>query len=414
MRKRFFALAAALIVLSGCTQTGTTSASPSAATTTASPSPAAKANTFDVQVDTKSPAFNLATTAYFPNALQAHPGDTVRFTSLDRGEPHTVAFGTLIDAAAAALAKQPPPGPNAPPPPDPPEIQKLPRLIIPPGPNGPPTVAQAAGQPCFVAKGDPPAAPKDPCPKVTQPDFDGTQSLYNSGWLPDKAVFNVKLAETTKPGVYTFMCLLHQGGMTGQLTVVDKSQPVQPQDALKAKADAQLAKMVQGLQGPATAAAKNPADKAVAGSLAQDVQDGLVLQFGPKDLAIPVGGSVTWTVFGPHTVSFNGPQDAVGALIKDADGTVRLNPKAFAPQDGPGQPPPPAPPPAGTPPAPPPPGPIVIDSGPWDGKTFRSSGLFLSFPPVLFAYKVTFTQAGTYPFRCNLHPDMEGTVKVGQ
>ena len=33
---------------------------------------------------------------------------------------------------------------------------------------------------------------------------------------------------------------------------------------------------------------------------------------------------------------------------------------------------------------------------------------------IIFGYKLTFTQAGTYPFRCVIHPDMEGTVKVGQ
>ena len=42
-----------------------------------------------------------------------------------------------------------------------------------------------------------------------------------------------------------------------------------------------------------------------------------------------------------------------------------------------------------------------------------SSGAIVSFPPQLFQYRVTFTQAGTYPFQCLIHPDMEGTVTVG-
>jgi len=98
-------------------------------------------------------------------------------------------------------------------------------------------------------------------------------------------------------------------------------------------------------------------------------------------------------------------------FARAADGTVSLNGKALGPTGGPGQPPPPPP---GAAPAPPPPGPIVIDAGKWDGKGFHNSGLFVSFPPVIFGYKLTFTQAGTYPFRCVIHPDMEGTVKVGQ
>jgi len=42
----------------------------------------------------------------------------------------------------------------------------------------------------------------------------------------------------------------------------------------------------------------------------------------------------------------------------------------------------------------------------------NSSGLILSFPPVLTAYKVRFTRAGTYPYECLIHPGMAGTVVV--
>ena len=104
------------------------------------------ATTYDVNVDAKSPAFNFQATAYFPDALKAHPGDTIRFKTVDRGEPHTVTFGTMVDAAVAAIAKRPAPAPNAPPPPEPPELAKLPILI-----GDPPAlpVAQSAAQPCF-------------------------------------------------------------------------------------------------------------------------------------------------------------------------------------------------------------------------------------------------------------------------
>src|SRR2546427_2666609 len=56
----------------------------------------AKAETFPVQVDGKSSAFNFEATAYFPDQVTVHPGDTVDFTSVFRGEPHTVTFGTLV------------------------------------------------------------------------------------------------------------------------------------------------------------------------------------------------------------------------------------------------------------------------------------------------------------------------------
>jgi plastocyanin len=371
------------------------------------------ATTYDVQVDNKSTAFNFQATAYFPDAFKVHPGDTIRFKAIDRGEPHTVTFGTMVDAAVASLAKRPAPAPNAPPPPEPPELAKLPTLI-----GDPPAlpVAQSAAQPCFLATGAPPSDVKAACAKdqQSQKDFDGTQTFFNSGWLAPDQIFALKLADGIKPGTYSFICLLHRDTMTGQLTVVDKGQPADTADALKGKSDKQLTDLVAKLKGPVDASAKATPDRAQAGLLTPEANNIQALIFAPKDIAIPVGGSVTWTILGPHTITFNPPQDAVGVLAKAADGTVSLNFKALGPAGGPGQPPPPAPPAAGAPPPPPPPGPIVIDAGKWDGKGFHNSGIFVSFPPVIFGYKLTFTTAGTYPFRCVIHPDMEGTVKVGQ
>jgi plastocyanin len=368
------------------------------------------AASYDVQVDSKSTAFNFEATAYFPDSLKVHAGDTIRFKSVDRGEPHTVTFGTMVNAAVESLAKRPAPAPNAPPPPETPELAKLPTLI-----GDPPAlpVPQSAAQPCFLATGAPPSDVKAACTKdqQVQKDFDGTQSFFNSGWLAPEQTFSLKLADNIKPGTYSFICLLHRDQMTGQVTVVDKGQASDTVDALKGKSDKQLTDLVAKLKGAVDASSKATADRAQAGVLTQDAQNAQAPVFAPKEISIPVGGSVTWTILGPHTITFNAPQDAVGVFIRAADGTVSLNGKALGPTGGPGQPPPPT---GAAAAAPPPPGPIVIDAGKWDGKGFHNSGLFVSFPPVIFGYKLTFTQAGTYPFRCVIHPDMEGTVKVGQ
>jgi plastocyanin len=196
--------------------------------------------------------------------------------------------------------------------------------------------------------------------------------------------------------------------MTGQLTVVDKSQAADTQQQVKANADKQQNDYVAKLKALVDASGKATADRAQAGVISSDPPSFQATLFAPKEISIPVGGSVSWTIFGPHTISFNVPQDAVGLLSKGADGTVSTNLKAFGPTGGPGQPPPPAP---GSPGGP---SPTVVDAGAWDGKGFHSTGLFRPAPPALFAYKLTFTQAGTYPFRCVIHTDMEGTVKVGQ
>ena len=402
MRLRYLVttLALASIVGAAC------SASPSTTGGTAGGAP----TTYDIQVDNKTTAFNFQATAYFPDSLKVHPGDTIRFKAIDRGEPHTVTFGTMVNEAVASLAKRAAPAPNGPPPTETPELAKLPILI-----GDPPAlpVAQSAAQPCYLASGAPPSDVKTPCSKdqLTQKDFDGTQSFYNSGWLAPDQTFSVKLSDGIKPGTYSFICLLHRDTMTGQLTVVDKGQSADTLDALKAKSDKQLTDLVAKLKGSVDASAKATPDKAQAGVLTPDAQNIQAPIFAPKEISIPVGGSVTWTIFGPHTITFNPPQDAVGVLAKAADGTVTLNPKALGPTGGPGQPPPPT---GAAAAAPPPPGPIVIDAGKWDGKGFHNSGIFVSFPPVIFGYKLTFTQAGTYPFRCVIHPDMEGTVKVGQ
>jgi len=390
------------ILMTGCAPTGT---APSSAAPSASPS--SGPTSYDVQVDSKSQAFNFQADAYFPNVLKAHPGDTIRFKNFDRGVPHTVTFGTMVDTAVASLEKQPSPAPNAAPPPPTPELFKLPRLIT---RTPPPTAPQAAAQPCFLASGEPPADVKTPCSKdqQTQKDFDGSQSYFNSGWLGQDQTFSLKLADTIKPGTYKYICLLHLDLMTGQLTVVDKSQPSDTQQQVKANADKQLNDYVAKLKPEVDAASKATADRAQAGVITSNPPSFQATLFAPKEISVPVGGSVSWTIFGPHTISFNVPQDAVGILTKGADGTVSTNLKALGPTGGPGQPAPPAP---GSPAGP---SPTVVDAGTWDGKGFLSSGLFRPAPPAVFAYKLTFTQAGTYPFRCVIHSDMEGTVKVGQ
>jgi plastocyanin len=381
-RRAILILALCSLIASSCTLTG-------------------GAATYDVNVDTSSPAFNLQVTAYFPNDIKVHPGDTVRFTDVDRGEPHTVTFGTLVDGALAKI----PPGPPVP------TLEPfgLPDLIG----GAPPqlVVSQTAAQPCFIATGP---LPKGACAKdqQTQPEFNGTQAFFNSGYLPDKQVFALKLADTIKPGVYGFMCLLHTNGMTGKLTVVDKAQATQSQDDLKKAAAAMVKQRVDALQGAVDAAAKSSPDKAFAGVISDKAQDAQATVFAPKEISIPVGGSVTWQVFGPHVIAFNAPTDATGAITKLPAGGFDLNGKAFAPSGGPGAPPPPpgaAPPPPNAPPQT-----IPVVAPGWDGKGFHSSGFFLSFPPTFFSYKLTFTTAGTYPYKCLIHPDMEGSIKVGQ
>ena len=392
-----------VVVLLALVATACTSATPTPVpTATPVPSP-----TFNVQVDGSATAFNAAFIAYFPNELSVHPGDTVQFKLVDMGEPHTVTLGTLVDQGLAAVDKLGPPSPTAPPPPEPSELKKLPSLL----PEGPGDAFQSAAQACFLASGEPSLKPDVACTtaQMTQPAFSGKQTFFNSGWLTSDKVFQVKLASDIAHGTYRYMCLLHRAGMTGKITVVAKATAVQSVAEAKQKGDKQLADIVTALQPAVDQLHKATADQAWAGFGSEKVQNAGINEFSPKPISIPVGGSVTWTVLGPHTISFNAPQDAKGVRSAAPDGSVHINVKSVAPSNSPGQ----APPPANAPPPAPNAPPTLIDAGKWDGTGFHSSGLIISFPPALSAYKLTFTTAGTYKYVCLIHDKMEGAVKVG-
>jgi plastocyanin len=355
---------------------------------------AAEPQTFQVSVDGHSAENQTAFLSYFPHELSAHPGDTVEFDLADSGEPHTVTFSTLLDAGLAAEAAGADPATE-------PNMAKLPVLL----PDGPGDANQVAANPCYVASGDIPVDPATACPTAEQPALDGTQTFFNSGWMGPDTPFTVTLSPDIKPGTYHYFCLLHREGMVGTLTVVDPATEVKSPGDATAEGETQIADTVAKL-APAVEAA-NAAPPAMAGTASPDVQDALSTAFFPGTVSIPVGGSVSWTIIGPHTISFNAPQSATNIRVEAPDGTVHLNPAAAAPSGGPGAPPPPST-------APDPSVPIVIDAGTWDGTGFLSSGILVSFPPgPFYQYKVTFSTAGTYKVVCLIHTDMQGTVKVG-
>jgi plastocyanin len=385
---------------------------------TACKSSGTKAQVFGVQVDGKASGFAATFAAYFPNDVQAHPGDTVQFTSVFSGEPHTVTLGKDVDDIFALFAKACPNGgvhdpncQNGPPAQYADQANaanaKLPQLL----PNGPGDAVQAAAQPCFLATGDAPSDGKacTAAQMQPQPAFDGTQTYYNSGYLPDQAVFSVKLAANIAPGTYNYYCLLHREGMAGTITVVAKSTKVPtPAEATKKGTD-ELAALAAKLKPAFDKLASLTPDTALAGTGAEGLFEAAVNEFGPKEIDIPVGGSATWTIVGIHSISFNAPADAEPLLVKSADGSYHVNQKGPAPAGGPGQP---QPDPNAPPPDPNAP-PTLIDAGSWDGQGFHSSGFIQAFGPPAVQYKLTFTKAGTYKYDCLIHPNMEGTVKVG-
>jgi plastocyanin len=324
----------------------------------------------------------------------------VEFDENWTGEPHTVTMGTLVEKGLKAAKAA---DPNGPPPPD---MASLPSLF----PQGPGDVNQNAAQPCFLATGAPPSDASKACPQGAQPAFNGKQTYYNSGFLPAGATFKVKLAPDTAPGDYHFYCNLHGAPMSGTITVKAKDAKVpsaaEVDKAGTAEKDALVNKLLPAYNDAKAGKFPLPGVKYVAGYGSQDVQAALIDEFIPATIEAKVNQKVSWTMIGPHTISFGkAPIEPGGFLTKAPDGAWHLNEQAFAPA---GFPPPPNQ--SGPPPA----APTVtpLDGGKYDGTGFKSTGFLPSFPPALVGPSLTFTKAGTYPYVCLVHPKMGGVVHV--
>lgn len=395
MRKRILVLGLGVVLMaSACSKDDNKSKSSDG-------SSSKKAQTVRVMVDAKATTTSVSFLGYFPKKVTVHPGDAVVFEEVFTGEPHSVTLGTLVDQG---LAKSTPEDTT-----EPPELQKIPVML----PEGPGDAVQAAAQPCFLAAGDPPLS--DPCTTDQQKamPFTGTETFVNSGFLADGEEFKLELAKDIKPGTYNYFCNLHRAGMTGQITVVSADTKAQTSDEVLRARDSELAaaqakikSTVETIKGGSLPpfVSKVAPGSVIAGGGSQEQPEAVPVLFGPARTSIKVGEAVTWTVVGPHTISF-GASEALRTFISKApDGSVHLNPEAGAPAGGAGQP-------QGPPAAKPGP-PTPIDGGAYDGTGFRSSGFIGSFPPSLFSYKLTFTKAGTFDYFCLVHPDMKGVVNV--
>jgi len=416
MNKRIlFALCAAVLVLAACgsDKKATSASSASSGGSGASSSSSGSSGNPTIQVDGTSDEFNFEAIAYFPNEATVAAGTTLTFHSNFQGEPHTVTFGSSIDTALKAFDALPPDQQEGPPPP---EIAALKIPFIIPDEADFSDLAnvkfnQSAAQPCVVAAGE--FAPgAEPCPNQKPESYDGSQTFVNSGILKGDQDYDLELDAGLAPGTYEYICLFHGPEMRGKVNVVAKdATTAQSADDIEAAGQKQI--------DDAVAKLKPEIDKATTDAKPNEVKAGVSLEgapanandFVPKEISVPVGGAVTWNL-SFHTVSFNAPEDARPDVIQDADGTWHFNTKAFTPVGY--TPPAPTPPPADSgPPAsdagPPPP--TNVDGGTFDGEGFYNSGSVDSQGDVFF--KLTFSKAGTYKYICLIHPDMEGTVKVG-
>lgn len=346
--------------------------------------------------------FNLA---YFPGEVKVHPGDTLVYKANFTGEPHTITFGSLITPAITAVEMATPEQLAADEPP--PEFEALfPYSMLPEGPGD---ANQVSANSCFVASGAMPTDTTKPCEVREAAPFTGKEVFYNSRFLADEAEFEMKLADDIAPGTYKGFCMLHFTEMVSTITVVAADEEVPSSEAVAAEATKQQQVLAQkAVESAAKAKTAAKAGEVLAGDPAPaEGEDDAppsansafgLAEFSPDDVSIPAGQAVTWNINGPHSISFNAPEDARIIIAKGPDGFTHLVEKAAGPALFPLPPPP-----EGEPEGPPP----TVDLGSYDGVGFASTGIQFG-----GSFKVTFTKPGTYTYICVVHPDMKGRVTV--
>lgn len=302
---------------------------------------AATATTWQLKVGGGSPDRALEAMAFLPTTVTINVGDTINWTFAG---PHTVSF--LSGAPRPPLAV----GSDA-------------------GPIFNPQVAFPAGGPTY----------------------DGT-GYVNSGLLPNQNSAQFALT-FTKPGTYTYVCLLHPG-MNG-VVVVQPAGSAYPmtQAQVDVAGNAELyAKLSTGLQ--LLQAAKLTSKPADNGATNYTVVNGTggnqasVLRFLPVDVTIKVGDRITWVGDDPHEIHTVTFYDANGPV----PGFIEPRPQANGP-----------------------PLLALLHVAPEGGTEVTGQGLYNS--GILGpgqSYTLSFTKPGVYRYVCVIHAEvgMTGTVTV--
>lgn len=390
-----------------------------------------------VRVDYSHDEFATQFIKYFPDHIQVHPGDTVRFTQDWTGEAHTVTFGTRVDEMLSITKPLIAEFGDLPEDQVPPEALEayfaaecsLPVLYSECGPppeegstseeapaeEGTDAINQTIAQPCLIESGP---VPEDGSPCETQElgPFEGTEAYYNSGFLPfevDKEnVFELNLSDSIEPGVYNFFCSVHGSFQSGTMEVVGDDQPIPSPEDVNAQTREQLNEVIDPFRqaySQAQSGAFVYQGESFPGpftGLVDERVDGLLNEFVPKEIEVEVGEPVTWLMFGPHSISFEVPEYFPIYEVLE-DGTVRANEALYGPAGGAPEVEESGGPPeiAGTETPP-----IIVDGGTYDGSGFWSSGVLFSNAYV--RYTLRFSTPGSYRIACLIHPPMVGTVTV--
>ncbi len=380
--------------------------------------PAATPQTWQVSVGNTSPdGHNYAFNAYYPERLQVHAGDTIKFNLIAPAlEYHTVAVLQARAIPEAVYTGQA-------------------------GGFAYPDTAAAGGLQRSIFSGPP--AP--PCGRTGQAtcSFTGTSSVNSSALVGPAGTgatgntsFTTTVAPATAIGTYFFFCLVHGPAMSGSFDVVPASERVQTAETLRA--DAQRAYEVDvehlvGLERNISAPdveVKQDGTRGWSIAAGDGTPDGRlgVYEFGVRNLVVKQGDTVTWNnasgIGDQHTVTGFGSQPGQSppnlAVYQPACSTTNgdVFPAAgtFGPDIWNGCPgmeellltqfayPDPI---SGSSYAP--------DSGVTSGILVGRAELATPIEqgsPFKSSYTVLFPTPGTYTYTCVIHPGMNGTIIV--
>lgn len=267
--------------------------------------------------------------AFFPGTITVNAGDTVTWT-YPSAEPHTVTF------LGAAQATPPPPS----------------------DPNNPKPAGGST--------------------------YDGS-TFTSSGFIAFGYSYSLTF---TKPGTYTYYCLIHQPEMAGTVIVNPAGTPYPfTEDAYSSQAVAQTAADIQLAAQAVSQFPYTPGGTHIAAGIAPGLAAGapsaaVVNRFivdtnvDDSTVTVPVGAMVTWTNQSnnaPHTVTFPVAGQPLPTLPGDP----------FTPPMG---------------------------GSTYDGTQVTNSGVI----GMGQSYSLTFTKAGTYVYYCLFHDGegMAGTIVV--
>jgi plastocyanin len=275
------------------------------------PGSAQAQSTYTVLVGAEDTTLGATVTAYFPDTLTIHAGDTVHWQG-NAHEIHTVTF----------LAGTP-----------------LPPLIV-PAPDGMPSplmINPTIAYPTVPANGQ----------------YDGTTFANSAIIGPEPGQAQSLDLTFTTPGTYNYVCVVHGAMMSGQIIVVDNQQDIpSPSDVDQQATRAIDAALEQvpivfalasfSLPLPTT----NPDGTTTYQVLLGYAFGPLHLNhFFPDQLAVNPGDTVVWTLsdgnMAPHTITFlNGsasPDEFLPVPQDNGPPLLVFNPPVFFPQNA-GQP----------------------------------------------------------------------------